>query len=60
MYTNSHSRGILSIAGIPTDHVLPDDPTCLPIIKEYAADQGLFFRDFTAAYLKATGLGQWA
>ncbi|GAB4820290.1 hypothetical protein N2152v2_007336 [Parachlorella kessleri] len=46
--------------GIPTDHVLPEDPTCLPIIKEYAADQGLFFRDFATAYVKATSLGvEW-
>lgn len=48
-------------AGIPTDHVLPDDPTCQPIIREYAADQDRFFRDFAEAYVKMTTLGaHWA
>ena len=44
-------------AGIPSDHVLPDDPTCLPIIQRYAADQPLFFDHFAAAYVKMTNLG---
>lgn len=48
-------------AGIPTDHVLPDNPTCRPFIEEYAADQQLFFRDFAAAFAKMTELGaRWA
>ncbi|KAI7836016.1 hypothetical protein COHA_010100 [Chlorella ohadii] len=47
--------------GIPTDHVLPDNPTCRPFIEEYAADQQLFFRDFAAAFAKMTELGaRWA
>lgn len=47
--------------GIPTDHVLPDDPTCLPLIEKYAADQPLFFADFAAAFRKLSELGaQWA
>lgn len=50
-----------SMVGIPTDHVLPDDPTCRPIIQKYAADQAAFHRDFAAAYLKLTTLGAtWA
>lgn len=48
-------------AGIATDHVLPDDPTCRPLIQRYAADQPAFFQDFAAAYLKMTALGaRWA
>ena len=48
-------------AGIPTDHVLPDDPTCAPLIREYADDQARFFADFAEAYVKMTGLGaRWA
>lgn len=43
--------------GIPTDHVLPYNQVCLPIIEEYAADQDLFLRDFEAAYLKMSSLG---
>lgn len=45
------------MVGIPSDHVLPGDPTCAPIIERYAADQGAFFADFGAAYLKLTALG---
>lgn len=48
-------------AGIPTDHVLPDDPTCRPLIQRYAADQAAFFADFAAAYDKMASLGaRWA
>ena len=46
-----------SMIGIPSDHVLPDDPTCRPIIEKYALDQGIFHRDFADAYLKLTSLG---
>lgn len=48
-------------AGIPTDHVLPDDPTCLPFIERYAADQPAFFKDFAVAYLQLANMGaRWA
>ena len=48
-------------AGIPTDHVLPDDPTCLPFIERYAADQQAFFQDFAVAYLQLANMGaRWA
>ena len=41
--------------------VIADDPECRPFIEAYAADQRLFFADFSAAYLKLTGLGaSWA
>lgn len=47
--------------GIPTDHVLPDDPTCLPFIERYAADQQAFFQDFAVAYLQLANMGaRWA
>jgi len=50
-----------SMVGIPTDHVLPDDPMCLPIIQKYAADQALFYADFSKTYVKLTSLGaHWA
>jgi L-ascorbate peroxidase len=46
--------------GLPSDHVLPDDPECLPIIQEYAGDTAAFHRDFAAAYVKMTMMGaQW-
>ena len=48
-------------SGIPTDHVLPDDPPCRPLIERYAADQRLFFADFAAAYARMSELGaRWA
>lgn len=54
-------HSLSTAAGIPTDHVLPDNPTCRPFIEEYAADQQLFFRDFAAAFAKMTELGaRWA
>lgn len=46
-----------AMIGIPSDHVLPDDPTCRPIIEKYAADQAAFRKDFAAAFLKLTSLG---
>jgi L-ascorbate peroxidase len=46
--------------GLPSDHVLPDDPECLEWIKLYAEDQPRFFEDFASAYVKMTSLGaQW-
>lgn len=48
-------------AGLPSDHVLPEDEECLKYINAYAKDQQLFFRDFTTAYSKLTQLGaRWA
>nr|UBZ25209.1 L-ascorbate peroxidase [Chlamydomonas sp. UWO 241] len=50
-----------SMIGLPSDHVLPDDEECLPIIQEYANDQAAFFEAFSAAYVKMCGLGvTWA
>lgn len=46
-----------SMIGLPSDHVLPDDPECLKYIQAYADDQGLFFRDFAVAYDRLTSLG---
>eukprot|EP00884_Botryococcus_braunii_P020293 jgi/Botrbrau1/6948/Bobra.0215s0025.1 len=51
------SNDMASMIGLPSDKVLPDDPICRPIIEEYAADEALFFRDFSNAYLKLTTLG---
>jgi L-ascorbate peroxidase len=50
-----------SMIGLPSDHVLPDDPTCRPLIAVFAADQKVFFDDFAAAYTKLTMSGaNWA
>lgn len=50
-----------SMIGLPSDHVLPDDPECLKYIQTYADDQELFFRDFAKAYAQLTSLGaNWA
>lgn len=43
--------------GLPSDHVLPDDPECARFITAYADDQSLFFRDFVAAFKQMTSLG---
>ncbi len=45
------------VTGLASDHVLPDDPICRPMIDTYAANQRLFFADFAAAYAKLTELG---
>jgi len=54
---NDPNNKMASMIGIPTDHVLPDDARCAPIIKEYADSQELFYRDFSDAYVKMTTLG---
>lgn len=47
--------------GLPSDHVLPDDEECRPIIEEFARDQEAFFQEFARSYQKMTSLGvQWA
>jgi L-ascorbate peroxidase len=43
--------------GLPSDHALPEDPDCLVIIEEYAADNEAFKRDFAAAYQKLACTG---
>ena len=43
--------------GLPSDHALPEDPECLGIIKEYAADNEAFKRDFGAAYQRLVETG---
>lgn len=43
--------------GLPSDHVLPDDPECREYIGQYASSQDKFFDDFAAAYTKLTSLG---
>jgi catalase (peroxidase I) len=37
--------------------VIADDPECRTIIDAYAKDQQRFFSDFSAVYIKLTGLG---
>ena len=46
-----------SMIGLPSDHVLPDDPECRAFIDAYAADQSLFFKDFVIAYQQLVNLG---
>lgn len=43
--------------GLPSDHALPEDPECLPIIREYARDEAAFRRDFAQAYRKLVATG---
>ena len=43
--------------GLPSDRALPEDAKLLPLIKRYAGDQGAFFSDFTASYLRMVALG---
>ena len=50
-----------SMIGLASDHVLPDDPECIPFIELYAHDQAKWFEDFSAAFLKMSQLGVvWA
>jgi L-ascorbate peroxidase len=50
-----------AMIGLASDHVLPDDPTCRPIIERYARDEAAFRTDFASAYVKLTSLGAtWA
>ena len=51
------SNSMASMIGLPSDHVLPDDPVCRPAIEAYAASQQQFFQDFSDAYRKLTMLG---
>lgn len=51
------SNSMASMIGLPSDHVLPDDPVCRPTIEAYAASQQNFFQDFSDAYRKLTMLG---
>ena len=46
-----------SMIGIASDHVLPDDPVCRPLIEMYAKDKALFYKDFESAFLKLSTLG---
>ncbi|GIL56243.1 hypothetical protein Vafri_11678 [Volvox africanus] len=59
---NNPKDSMASMIGLPSDHVLPDDPECLPYIQRYAEDQNAFFADFSSAYIKMTTLGMpgWA
>lgn len=43
--------------GLPSDRVLATDAECLPLIERYAADEELFFGDFSAAFLKLSVAG---
>lgn len=55
-----NADSMTQMIGLPSDHVLPDDAECQPVIKMYAADQSRFFTDFAAAYQKLTMLGaEW-
>lgn len=51
------SNSMASMIGLPSDHVLPDDPECRPVIESYAQSEQKFFQDFSAAYVKLTSLG---
>jgi len=46
-----------SMIGIASDHVLPDDAVCRPLIQNYAKDKELFYNDFVKSYQKLSSLG---
>jgi L-ascorbate peroxidase len=46
-----------SMIGLKSDRILPDDPTCRPIIEAYAKSNELFLEQFSSAYTKMTFLG---
>ena len=55
-----NADSMAQMIGLPSDHVLPDDDECKPVIQMYAADQQRFYNDFVSAYQKLTMLGaQW-
>ena len=41
---------------LPTDMALIEDPQFRPWVEKYAADQDLFFKDFSLAFGKLIGL----
>ena len=56
-WANNAADPMAGMIGLPSDHALPDDAECAPIIAAYAADAGAFFADFAAAYAKMARLG---
>ncbi|KAG7671273.1 putative L-ascorbate peroxidase 6 [Nannochloris sp. 'desiccata'] len=46
-----------SMIGIASDHVLPDDVVCRPLIEKYAKDKALFYKDFESSFLRLSTLG---
>lgn len=42
---------------LPTDIALKEDPAFLPHVQAYAADEELFFKEFTTAFAKLIALG---
>eukprot|EP00246_Nothoceros_aenigmaticus_P004277 TRINITY_DN15764_c0_g1_i1.p1 TRINITY_DN15764_c0_g1~~TRINITY_DN15764_c0_g1_i1.p1 ORF type:complete len:329 (-),score=65.92 TRINITY_DN15764_c0_g1_i1:216-1202(-) len=46
-----------SMVGLPTDRAISNDEECFQWITAYAEDQELFFKDFSAAYLKMVDSG---
>lgn len=53
----NQQNSMAKMIGLPSDHALPDDPTCKPIIEEFSRDQSKFFSEFSNAYIKLTELG---
>ena len=54
---SADDRAMASHIGLPSDHSLPEDASCLVWIEKYAADQGAWFTDFSLAYVKMGVLG---
>lgn len=51
------SGGQAAAMMIPSDRAMTDDPDCMEWIRQYAADEKLFFDDFADAYKKMSLLG---
>ena len=49
--------GTEAAALLPTDRVLMDDPECANWVRQYAANEAIFFDDFTNAYIAMSRLG---
>ena len=57
---SADDRAMASHIGLPSDHALPEEESCLVWVEKYAADQGAWLDDFSAAYVKMGCLGaQW-
>ena len=54
---SADDRAMASHIGLPSDHALPEEASCLEWVEKYAADQGAWLNDFSAAYVKMGCLG---
>lgn len=56
----SKSDSMAGMIGLPSDHILPDDPDCAQYIEKYARSTADWHKDFSFAYVKMTEQGYLA